>query len=97
MSKIVALLNDLEGARAALETVNAEVQTHIPAHLVQAQSDLEKRVKCIEAEVKDKAKFIPPSQAHTLVGNSLQLVWNEETPVSYVRKAFWSIKKRGGK
>jgi hypothetical protein len=77
MSVITALLDKLFVERQALQAAQASIPVDIQAAINEAEG----RVKCLEAEVKSKAKFVPGSQAHTLVGSRLQLVWS-------VRKAW---------
>lgn len=72
------LLDILFDKRNELITVQDEIKSACPA-LVERQECLENAIADLEAEIKGKAKFIPVSQAHTLVGKALQLVWTTAT------------------
>lgn len=95
MSKITALLDELHNLRQAAAQLDADIERLVPADLIERRDCLAARVKELEEDIKRRAEFIPDGQAHTLVGQWLQLVWQPETPVAYVRKAHWAIKKRG--
>lgn len=97
MSKITDQLDCLYTQRLALAALTAEIEAAIPEDLRQRRDELTACVKAAEEDIKRRAEFIPDSQAHTLVGSHLQLVWQPETPVSYVRKAYWAIKSVGKK
>lgn len=75
---IAKLLDNVYEVNAALAAVNAEIEKSIPQALKDSQACLTAEVDGLKAEVKDKAKFIPDSQAHTLKGKAhpgTKLVW----------------------
>lgn len=69
--KIVKLLGDVAAARATL----AAAEAAIPADLWAAVKSAGVAVRNAEAAAKDAAKYIPPQNQHTLIGDTLQLVW----------------------
>lgn len=74
MSVIVGLLNGYGTIALKLAAVEAKIKA-VAGDLLIEKSSLEKQLEASKAEIKDKAKFIPDSQAHTLKGESYQLVW----------------------
>lgn len=96
MSVICNLLDELAGLRQAAAAAEAEIERQVP-DLIARKAEIERQAKALEDVIKDKAKYIPPSQAHTLRGGALQLVWVEGGPVSYIRPDGWSIRKVGKK
>jgi hypothetical protein len=75
MGSIANLLDELAARRECLAGLEAEIAAAIPAHLLRQKTALETEVKNLEAGVKEKAKYIPETQAHTVIGRLLQLVW----------------------
>lgn len=78
MSAIAKLLDNVFEVNTTLAAVNAEVEASIPQALRDRQACLTTELADLKAEVKDKAKFIPDSQAHTLRGKlhtETKLVW----------------------
>ncbi len=80
MSVITNLLDALSAAREELYCKEQEIICQVPQHLLEEKSSLEAQVKSLETQVKAKAKYIPETQAHTLKGLILQLVWNQPKP-----------------
>jgi hypothetical protein len=74
MSTIAVILDKYAEKMNELESIQRKIKSAVP-ELIDAEAQLTKEVDAIKAEVKDKAKFIPASQAHTLVGKFFQLVW----------------------
>lgn len=75
MSVIVDLLDRAASKRAAAAEVAADIR-RVAGDLLSQQEALEGEAAALVKEAKEKARFIPPTQAHTLVGRFLQLVWN---------------------
>lgn len=74
MSVIANLLDELSCARECKDTVTSKIEQAVP-ELVAELAIAEQNVITLEKQIKDKAKFVPVTQAHTLVGKLLQLVW----------------------
>jgi hypothetical protein len=96
MTVITALLNTLAIRRSTMECLKAQVRA-AAGSLADDLDKAEAEVKALEADVKDKAKFVPDSQAHTLKGDSLQLVWtkgkkalDEDLTVKALQAAGWT-------
>jgi hypothetical protein len=74
---IVNLLDELTAARACLADVQGEIKALVPTDLAAKEALAAKTVADLEATIKDRAKFIPDTQAHSLIGQALQLVWSK--------------------
>jgi hypothetical protein len=80
MSVIADLLDRLAAERKRLASVEQAIAIQA-GPLEEQRQCLEAACKKIEEEIKGKAKFVPTSQAHTLLGRTLQLVWSGRTTV----------------
>lgn len=74
MSTIANLLDQLADARECAFDWECKVQ-EAAAWEVARWDESKAEVERLEKEIKSKAKFVPVSQAHTLIGRLLQLVW----------------------
>jgi len=79
MSVITVLLDTLADRRVALARVDADIEAKVP-DLVAARSKLQAEAEVLEKDIKHRAKFVPETQAHTLLGHLLQLVWSKPKP-----------------
>lgn len=76
-TKIASMLDELAALRtqaAALEAALRAASPEIATNLDQTKE----LAGSLEADIKTSAKYVPESQAHTLIGSSLQLVWVAE-------------------
>ena len=76
---ITALLDNLYELRQAAKAVQAKIEAAAP-ELVAERSRLETEVKQAEKAIDEKSKYISKSQAHTMIGQWLQLVWSQPKP-----------------
>lgn len=74
MSVITNLLDTLSIKRGDLGAVKALLDLARP-DLATQRDCLAAEIEQLEAKIKGKAKYVPETQAHTLVGRLLQLVW----------------------
>ena len=77
---IAKLLDELASQRETLEGLRSDLEAQAPelAAAIKAQAAT---VEGLEKDIKAKAQYVPDSQAHTLVGRLLQLVWTAAKPV----------------
>lgn len=74
MSVITSKLDQLHEIRNEIGRLEAEIRQATP-DLHSTLDILECRANELEKSIKQSAKYVPPSQAHTLRGAFLKLVW----------------------
>jgi hypothetical protein len=79
MSAITDILDRYGEKKAALAAVEVAIESAASA-LVAQRKELEAAIKELDKEAKSKAKYIPESQAHTLLGRLFQMVWSNPEP-----------------
>jgi hypothetical protein len=72
---IIGILDRYAEKVAAAERVQAEID-RLAGDLLTQRKALEAEAESLAKQAKEKAKYVPASQAHTLVGRLFQLVFN---------------------
>jgi len=74
MATIVKMLDNYGEMMALAQCLEDQIKTTVPALWNDREAAL-KTADALKGEIKDKAKFIAPANAHTLIGKLFQLVW----------------------
>lgn len=75
---ITDILNQIYALKQEIVRVDFQIE-QIAGGLVEQKSCLEDAINNLTKRAKDKARFIPRAQRHTLRGDNLQLVYSERT------------------
>jgi len=74
MPTITKMLDSYADIMTTAICLEDQIKLAAPDLWVQREAAL-KSADALKGEIKDKAKFIPQSQAHTLIGKLFQMVW----------------------